>query len=53
MGRMSYMKLTFALKDSLGNDAYVKIKGERVQPGSLKENLLDVSILELRKCVHS
>ena len=48
MERMGYMKLTFTLKDRLGNDKYIKINGEQYHPVALKENLLDMSILELK-----
>ena len=46
--RMTYMKLTILMRDSLGNDAYVNVRGEKYRPYSLKENLLDVSVLELK-----
>ena len=45
---MSYMKLTLDLKDSLGNDVYVTVDGEKYHPVSIKESLLDVTILCLK-----
>ena len=45
---MSYMKLTLDLKDNLGNDAYVMVNGEKYHPVSIRENLLDVTVLKLR-----
>lgn len=45
---MSYMKLTLDLKDSLGNDAYVNVNGEKYHPVSIKESLLDVTVLCLK-----
>lgn len=45
---MSYMKLTLDLKDSLGNDAYVTINGEKYHPVSIRESLLDVTVLSLK-----
>jgi hypothetical protein len=45
---MSYMKLTLDLKDSLGNDAYVTVNGEKYRPVSVKESLIDVSVLCLK-----
>ena len=45
---MSYMKLTFNLTDNLGNDAYVTIRGERYHLASIKENLLDLSVVEFQ-----
>ena len=45
---MSYMKLTLDLKDSLGNDAYVTVNGEKYHPVSIKESLLDVTVLSLK-----
>ncbi len=46
--RMTYMKLTILMKDGLGNDKSVKVRGKQYSPYSLKETLLDVSVLELR-----
>ncbi len=45
---LSYMKITLDLKDRLGNDAYVKVNGEKYHPVWIKDSLLDVSILCLR-----
>lgn len=45
---MSYMKLTLDFKDNLGNDAYVMVNGEKYHPVSIRENLLDVTVLELK-----
>lgn len=43
---MSYMKLTFDLRDNLGNSAYLMIDGEQYRPVAVKETLLDASIIE-------
>lgn len=43
---MSYMKLTFDLRDNLGNSAYVNVDGDCYHPVALRESLLDVSVLE-------
>ena len=43
---MSYMKLTFDLRDNLGNSAYLMIGGEQYRPVAVKETLLDASIIE-------
>lgn len=45
---MSYMKLTLDFKDNLGNDAYVIVDGEKYHPVSIRENLLDVTVLKLK-----
>lgn len=45
---MSYMKLTFNLMDRLGNDAYVTIRGEKYHLVSIRENLLDLSVVEFQ-----
>ena len=50
---MSYMKLTLDLKDNRGNDAYVTINGEKYHPVSIKESLLDVTILSLKSSTSS
>lgn len=43
---MSYMKLTFDLRDNLGNSASLTIGGEQYRPVAIKESLLDASIIE-------
>lgn len=45
---MSWMKITLDLKDNLGNDAYVMVDGEKYHPVSIRENLLDVTVLKLK-----
>lgn len=45
---MSYMKLTLDLRDKDGSDAYVTINGEKYHPVSIKDSLLDVTILSLK-----
>ena len=45
---LSYMKLTFNLMDRLGNDAYVTIRGEKYRLSSIRENLLDLSVVEFK-----
>lgn len=45
---LSYMKLTFNLMDRLGNDAYVTIRGEKYHLVSIRENLLDLSVVEFK-----
>lgn len=44
---MTYMKLSFNFKDTIGNDAYVIIDGEQYHPVAIKQSLLDIDILEL------
>ena len=48
LDRMTYLKLTILMKDGMGNDVYANVRGQKYRPYSLKENLLDVSVLELR-----
>lgn len=43
---MSYMKLTFDLRDNLGNSASLTVGGEQYRPVAVKESLLDASIIE-------
>ena len=45
---MSYMKLTYNFKDNLGNDSYIVIDGEQYHPVAIRENLLDIAVLELK-----
>ena len=48
--RLDYNRfgITLDLKDNLGNDAYVMVNGEKYHPVSIRENLLDVTVLKLR-----
>ena len=46
ISRMTFMRLTFDLRDALGNKGFVTIKGERYRPVALHESLLDVSIVD-------
>lgn len=44
--RLSWMKLTFDLRDSLGNSKAITVRGEKYRPVSLRENLLDMSVVD-------
>ena len=44
--RLSWMKLTFDLRDSLGNSQSVVVRGVRYRPAALRENLLDMSVVD-------
>ncbi|MBR0288131.1 MAG: MerR family transcriptional regulator [Selenomonadaceae bacterium] len=44
--RLSWMKLTFDLRDSLGNSQSVVVRGVRYRPAALRENLLDMSVID-------
>lgn len=44
--RLSWMKLTFDLRDSLGNSKAITVRGEKYRPVSLRENLLDMSMVD-------
>lgn len=44
--RLSWMKLTFDLRDNLGNSKAITVRGEKYRPAALRENLLDVSIVD-------
>ena len=43
---MSYMKLTFDLRDNLGNSEFLTVRGEKYRPVAVKESLLDVSVVQ-------
>lgn len=43
---MSYMKLTFDLRDNLGNSEFLTVRGEEYRPVAVKESLLDVSVVQ-------
>jgi hypothetical protein len=44
--RLSWMKLTFDLRDSLGNSKAITVRGEKYRPVALRENLLDISVVD-------
>lgn len=49
--KLSWAKLTLTHKDSLGNDKALTIRGQQYFPSMLRENLLDVTMLELKSKV--
>ena len=44
--RLSWMKLTFDLRDSLGNSKAITVRGEKYRPVALRENLLDMTVVD-------
>ena len=44
--RLSWMKLTFDLRDNLGNSKAITVRGERYRPVALRENLLDMTVVD-------
>lgn len=44
--RLSWMKLTFDLRDNLGNSKAITVRGERYKPVALRENLLDMTVID-------
>lgn len=44
--KLSWMKLTFDLRDNLGNSKSVTVRGQKYRPVALRENLLDISIVD-------
>ena len=44
--RLSWMKLTFDLRDNLGNSKAITMRGEKYRPVALRENLLDMSVVD-------
>lgn len=44
--RLSWMKLTFDLRDNLGNSKSVTVRGHKYRPVALRENLLDISVVD-------
>ncbi len=49
--KLSWAKLTLTHKDSLGNDKALTVNGQKYFPSMLRENLLDVTMLELKSKV--
>ena len=44
--RLSWMKLTFDLRDNLGNSKAITVRGEKYRPVALRENLLDMTVVD-------
>lgn len=53
LDELKYMRISMDLKDKYGNDASVKLHGEKYRPIVLEENLLDVSILSMKSVRNS
>ena len=47
------MRISMDLKDKFGNNAPIKIHGEKYRPTALHEDILDVSILEMKSAKNS
>ena len=44
--RLTFMRLTFDLRDAMGNKGFVTFRGEKCRPVALHEALLDVSVVD-------
>lgn len=53
LDELKYMRISMDLKDKYGNDASVKLHGEKYLPIALEENLLDVSLLSMKSIRNS
>ena len=53
LDELKYMRISMDLKDKYGNDASVKLHGEKYSPIAFEENLLDVSILSMKSVKNS
>ena len=53
LDELKYMRFSMDLKDKYGNDASIKLHGEKYRPIALEENLLDVSILKMKSAKNS
>lgn len=53
LDELKYMRFSMDLKDKYGNDASIKLHGEKYRPIALEENLLDVSILSMKSVKNS
>lgn len=53
LDELKYMRFSMDLKDRYGNDASIKLHGEKYRPITLEENLLDVSILNMKSVKNS
>lgn len=53
LDELKYMRISMDLKDKFGNNAHIKIHGEKYRPVELEESLLDVSILKMKSAKNS
>ena len=53
LDELKYMRISMDLKDNFGNDAEIKIHGEKYRPIAFEENLLDVSVLKMKSAKNS
>ncbi len=53
LDELKYMRISMDLKDKFGNNAAIKIHGEKYRPVELEESLLDVSILTMKSAKNS
>ena len=53
LDELKYMRISMDLKDNFGNNAHIKIHGEKYRPVELEESLLDVSILKMKSAKNS
>lgn len=53
LDELKYMRISMDLKDKYGNDASIKLHGEKYRPIAFEENLLDVSILSMKSVKNS
>lgn len=53
LDELKYMRFSMDLKDKYGNDASIKLHGEKYRPIALEENLLDISILNMKSVKNS
>ena len=53
LDELKYMRFSMDLKDRYGNDASIQLHGEKYRPITLEENLLDVSILNMKSVKNS
>lgn len=53
LDELKYMRISMDLKDKFGNNAAIKIHGEKYRPVELEESLLDVSILIMKSAKNS
>ena len=53
LDELKYMRISMDLKDKFGNNAHIKLHGEKYRPVELEESLLDVSILKMKSAENS
>ena len=48
LDELRYMRISMDLKDKFGNNAYIKLDGKKYRPTAINEDILDISVLNMK-----